>query len=1041
MAIATQIKDAISQAVQAQKRVHPYELTEAEYVDDKVRSEIRRYERAIETEGRYLEQIPESRAKAREKIEWKIEMWKRQLARFKSSEWKGVNTNYLREQYAKMVKKAISTGQPVPQHIIDQAPQFKAAQTARERYEKGWKTSFANRSVAINDQMKKELGYKVKRQDGKPITSAQLEEIAQGVGEVEDVVGALHDLFDKSDITIVHTSGKHPFLSGFGGTYTPSERAVNIGVYRVKALGHELGHWLDHEAGKVDGHSSRIYSATGHKSHTSTSTAEALTWYRHSTPSDMGELIQEATRSINKMREVREYMKADYGKDKEKEEKEEIKLVRERLSAYWREPREVWARLVEQYIATKNGKEGLATDSPGYYEHRPGWWTKEDFARMMPRVEAQIKNRLRALRGSDVAPPRKATAEKKLEEVAEAVKAVEKTTMELGKAGEPGKPKVLYAEPERPKGELIARYTERKMSPVTGKDTDYVWEWHLVPKPKDAGAEWMGNPWGIYRTFTKDGKVEMHDLMETGGTKEKAIQTLPTESSYQKATKYGLAKVEDEKRTAAKAAQEKIKQEEEKEDARGRDAYWKQLKELGTRRGVKPGTISISTFDKDYKAGTRKDVPGLVIGNGIGIAFDGEGRSRTYTVTHLNTGLAYGHTWNSSTVAIALAKSIAKIGDWDKYSDSKDIPKEMMNQAASLVRGFTSGKLESAKAEPRKVRTHVPVVGLKVKDREGDEWVVTDRYTKPLRGFNLFSKEKNLELRALDWDWGDYTVIGRVSKLQKEELPKPKEEPKVPKIGSGDVITDGLVNARVIAEGTMRMGRQDVPAYQVIITTGHEAGKKSMILKDQAKLVKSERSRGWEEALRPRTTHKERLEVPVTWKEGDKVEVTGKPGQGTVRYVYTNGYTLVEFEGEPIKGGILDSSSVFGNEMVKPVKAKKEPEAKAKPEEKPPKRMFPEKPKAKKEPVVVKTGKAEIDTTQAKRSDRAILIDRALRARTVLPIESAGKWLKNPNRFDIQGVDTPGGSGRIIKGVGFTDKGGKRLTRRQTKGFRKVKYT
>jgi len=428
MAIATEIKQSMSEEIKRQQRVHPYEMIEAGYVDDRVRAGIRQYERAIEHEKQYIEQIKDRiRPKEKEKIEWKIQMWGRQLDRLKSGEWKKVNTNYLHEQYAKMLKKAISTGQPVPQHIINQAPEYKAAQNARERYEKGWKTSFANRSVAINDQMKEELGYKVKRQDGKPITSEQLDEIAKGVGEVEKAIGPLHDLFDKTDITMVHTSGKHPFLSGFGGTYTPQERAVNVGVEGTRALGHELGHWLDHEAGKSKGLSTRLWGKTGHKSYESTSAAEATQLrYRGGDETPLGKLLREATANINNIREVRDLMKADYGKNLSAEDKTQAKVIRERLSPYWREPREVWARLVEQYMATKNAEGGVAADHPSFYEKRPGWWTREDFARMMPVIESEIRTRLRSLRGSDVVPPRKsATAKKKLQEFAGNVKQIE----------------------------------------------------------------------------------------------------------------------------------------------------------------------------------------------------------------------------------------------------------------------------------------------------------------------------------------------------------------------------------------------------------------------------------------------------------------------------------------------------------------------------------------------------------------------------------------------------------------------------------------
>jgi len=61
-------------------------------------------------------------------------------------------------------------------------------------------------------------------------------------------------------------------------------------------------------------------------------------------------------------------------------------------------------------------------------------------------------------------------------------------------------------------------------------------------------------------------------------------------------------------------------------------------------------------------------------------------------------------------------------------------------------------------------------------------------------------------------------------------------------------------------------------------------------------------------------THQERCAIPVTWREGDTVRVNGK--QGIVRYVYTNGYTLVAFTGEAIEGGIFNNDSTFGNEKI-----------------------------------------------------------------------------------------------------------------------------
>ncbi len=61
-------------------------------------------------------------------------------------------------------------------------------------------------------------------------------------------------------------------------------------------------------------------------------------------------------------------------------------------------------------------------------------------------------------------------------------------------------------------------------------------------------------------------------------------------------------------------------------------------------------------------------------------------------------------------------------------------------------------------------------------------------------------------------------------------------------------------------------------------------------------------------------THKERCAIPVTWKAGDLIKADGK--LGTVRYVYTNGYTMVQFPHIPITGGMFNNDGTFGNECI-----------------------------------------------------------------------------------------------------------------------------
>ena len=152
------------------------------------------------------------------------------------------------ESYVELVKEAIKHAKPLPESVIAQYLEFSVAANARTRYEKGWKTSFTNKSIAVDNTMQTDRGYKVKCQDGKPITPEQIVEIDQAVAEVESVVDSLQNLFLQTDITIAHTSGKRPFLSGAGGMYHYDERTVTMGTRACNAMVHELGNWLDIES-------------------------------------------------------------------------------------------------------------------------------------------------------------------------------------------------------------------------------------------------------------------------------------------------------------------------------------------------------------------------------------------------------------------------------------------------------------------------------------------------------------------------------------------------------------------------------------------------------------------------------------------------------------------------------------------------------------------------------------------------------------------------------------------------------------------------
>lgn len=383
--------------------VKPWEMSEDDYLahaheqaQKKAASNARGWQQNLDEMG---PQKGKSRSRwglgKRDIAESNVKYWTKRAAELDAQEKPtDVEADSARKDYAEIVRKAISKGEPVPSAVIGQRPEFKKAETARARFEKGHHTSFANESIAVDRSQKAARGIKVKRQDGKPIKPEQLAEILKGIDEVEEVLGPLKDLFDKTDVTIAHTSGKHPFLSDAGGMYHGSERTVTAGINDrlgrpIAALAHELGHWLDMEAGRALGHNTRVMR--GKRYGDSTSLAD------HEHRGYDNRLLSEATRRMSDTWEVRRILKKKYGDAADPEEQVEIERAKVVLGPYWREPREVFARLFEQYITTERGAGGVASRTT--YHGKPGWWSKDDFEHLKPMVREAVAQRIKALGG------------------------------------------------------------------------------------------------------------------------------------------------------------------------------------------------------------------------------------------------------------------------------------------------------------------------------------------------------------------------------------------------------------------------------------------------------------------------------------------------------------------------------------------------------------------------------------------------------------------------------------------------------------------
>lgn len=379
-----------------------WEKTQPEFMRSGIKSLLVQYYKAIERGKEELKtRIP---SKRRRQLEVSIPVWEARYESMKkhegdldSSQWDDI-----RQQYVATVKKAISTGEKVPAEIVDANPEFKKAVTARARYDKGRNTSFGNITAAVDTTLLKERGVKVKRQDGTTITPEEVKAMGAAVAEIEEAVGPLADVMRHTGLTIVHTRGKYPFMEGSAsGLYHPIDRSVAygtvIGPFETKALAHEMGHWMDYEGGKALGVEATARNRQGKVLGGGKISALSENSRNYSIAEEMKpdrELLTKASQTMSDPWLAAKLAKKNASTVEDADEKNKLKATQFKLTAYWREPREIWARLFEQYVATKRGKPGASHETAAYYESAPAWWSKAEFAKLMPMIEEAIRRRV-----------------------------------------------------------------------------------------------------------------------------------------------------------------------------------------------------------------------------------------------------------------------------------------------------------------------------------------------------------------------------------------------------------------------------------------------------------------------------------------------------------------------------------------------------------------------------------------------------------------------------------------------------------------------
>jgi hypothetical protein len=215
-----------------------------------------------------------------------------------------------------------------------------------EAYLKGVETSFGEKNA--KDTLKSEYGVKIKRQNGKEMTDGEVEALKTVIDHTYNSMGnpsVLKKFAEERNLKISFSGDKNAFLRKAVGLYCPTESTVVVGPSMREVMPHEMTHFIDDVIGSKlgrDGDGKGYYAS------------EMAT-------SDIGMMTAQGRRT--------------FIKDKRTNGK------------YWNRSCEVFARMVEQYAA-KNDNNG------DMYYGRPGYWSKEEFSKLEPKIVAVLKANL-----------------------------------------------------------------------------------------------------------------------------------------------------------------------------------------------------------------------------------------------------------------------------------------------------------------------------------------------------------------------------------------------------------------------------------------------------------------------------------------------------------------------------------------------------------------------------------------------------------------------------------------------------------------------
>lgn len=217
-----------------------------------------------------------------------------------------------------------------------------------EAYLKGLETSFGEKNA--KDTLKEEYGVKIKRQNGKPMTNEEVQMLRTVIDHTYNSMGnpvVIRKFAEERGLKISFSGDKNAFLRKAVGLYVPTESTVVVGPGMREVMPHEMTHFLDDVFGSVE---------------VGTGTKGRGNYYASEMPNtDIGMLTAQGRRTFYKDERTK--------------------------GAYWNRSCEVFARMVEQYAAKNDGRGDI-------YYGQPGYWSKEEFSKLEPKIVAVLKANL-----------------------------------------------------------------------------------------------------------------------------------------------------------------------------------------------------------------------------------------------------------------------------------------------------------------------------------------------------------------------------------------------------------------------------------------------------------------------------------------------------------------------------------------------------------------------------------------------------------------------------------------------------------------------